>query len=379
MQATTIINGAFVLFAVLGAADYLLDNRFGLGAEFERGICCAGKLIIAMTGFMSRAPILGRVLTPVVTPIFTAVGADPSALAGMLLANDSGGAALAAEMALDPAAGEFNGYFTGAMLGGSVMCLIPMTMLCTRGTKRTASVYGLVIGLFSVPFGCLVGGLIAGYSLRMLLCNLIPVAILSFALFLALVLFQRWVLRPFQLFGKLLVAINLMGLLLTTAKELLGAEFLPGLEPFTHILPVIGNIALVLSGVFPLLAVVSRALQRPLSRGAERLQVEKDDMSGLLVASVNVFPTLDMLNRMTEKGALLNAAFMVGGNCLLGDHFAFTSQSCPRLVIPVMIAKAISGFLALGVAILLAPKLLNFSDAPMPPRTVLPNKGENLS
>lgn len=367
MQATTIINGVIFLFAVLGAADYLLDNRFGLGGEFERGICCAGKLIIAMTGFMSLAPVLGRVLTPIVTPVFTAVGADPSALAGMLLANDSGGAALAAEMALDPAAGEFNGYFTASMLGAAVMCLIPMTMLCTKGTKRTAAVYGLVIGLFSVPFGCLAGGLTAGYPLRLLLCNLIPAAILSFALFLALVLFQRWVLRPFQLFGKLLVGVNLTGLLLTTAKELLGAEFLPGLEPFSQIIPVIGNIALVLSGVFPLLAVVSRVLQKALARGAELLQVGKEDMSGLLVAAVNVFPTLDMLDRMTEKGALLNAAFMVGGNCILGDHFAFNSQTCPRLVIPVIIAKAVSGLLALGIAALLAPKLLSASRPPERP------------
>ena len=70
---------------MLGAVDYLLGNRFGIGSQFERGICCTGKLIIAMTGFMSLAPILGRFLTPLVSPFFTALTADPSAFAAMLL------------------------------------------------------------------------------------------------------------------------------------------------------------------------------------------------------------------------------------------------------------------------------------------------------
>ena len=359
MNMTAVINGIFFLFAVLGAVDYLLDNRLGLGAQFERGICCAGKLIIAMTGFMSLASILGGVLTPLVTPLFAAMGADPSALAVMLLAHDSGGAVLAAEMALDPAAGDFNGYFIASMLGASCMCIIPMTMLSTGQPARPAAIYGLVIGLFSIPFGCGIGGLAAGYAPEMLLRNLIPASVLSFALFLALILFSRWIVGPFQLFGKLLVAVNLTGLLLTTGKELLGWEPLPGLAPFSQIIPVIGNIALVLSGVFPLLAVVSWLFRRPLAGAARRLGVGEEDISGLLITSVNIFPTFDLLRHMTPKGVLLNTAFMVGANCLFGDHFAFTSQMRPALVLPVILAKTLSGLLALSVAVFLAPKLLN--------------------
>lgn len=359
MQVTILINSVFFLFAALGAVDYLLDNRLGLGAEFERGICCAGKLIIAMTGFMSLASFLGRLLTPIVSPLFISIGADPSALAGMLLANDSGGAVLAAEMALTPEAGDFNGYFVASMLGASVMCIIPMTMLCTDARTRTPAIYGLVIGLFSIPFGCVVGGLAAGFSISLMLRNLIPASLLSFALFLSLVLLHRWIIRPFQLFGKLLVGISLTGLLLTTARELLGVVSLEGMQPFSEIITVIGDIALVLSGVFPLLAVVSRLLKGPLSRAAAALQIGETDMASLLVTAVNIFPNFDLMNSMTAKGVLLNTAFMVGANCMLGDHFAFTSQTRPEFAGPVILSKAFTGFLALAIAAMLAPKLLN--------------------
>lgn len=375
MNITTAVNGIFFLFAVIGAADYLLDNRFGFGAQFERGICCCGKLIIAMTGFMSLAPLLGELLSPIVTPCFAAVGADPSALAGLLLANDSGGAALAAEMAVDPAAGDFNGYFVASMLGAAVMCIIPMTILSTDSTKRPAAIYGLLIGLFSVPAGCVLGGLAAGYSMRMLLHNLIPALLLSAALFLALIFFYRWIVKPFQAFGKVLIGVSLSGLLLTTAKELLGLELFEGMTPFSEIIPVIGGIALVLSGVFPLLHAVTKAINAPLKKAALRLRVSELDVSGLLVSAVNIFPTFDMLSSMTPRGVLLNTAFMVGANCMLGDHYAFTSQMRPALVVPVILAKAVSGGLALGVGILLAPKLLRASGGISAPA----GSGANLS
>ena len=48
MNAAFILNVIYFVFAVVGAVDYLFDNKYGIGAEFERGICCSGKLIIAM-------------------------------------------------------------------------------------------------------------------------------------------------------------------------------------------------------------------------------------------------------------------------------------------------------------------------------------------
>lgn len=358
MQLNTIINSLFFAFACVGAIDYLLDNRFGLGIEFERGINCTGKLIICMVGFMTLAPVIGRVLSPLATPFFVSIGADPSVMAGMLLANDSGGAVLAMELALDQQAGAFNGYVVASMLGGTVMCIIPMTMLNTDTRVRPAAIYGLVIGLFCVPFGSMVGGLAAGFSVNMLWHNLVPVIGLTFVLFVSLLLFQRWIIKPFQFFGKLLVGVSLTGLLLTAAHETLGLTLVEGMQPFSEVIPIIGNIALILCGVFPLLAVVTRLLRGVIHRCASALKIGEQDTLSFLVTAVNLFPTFEHLNHMSLKGVMMNIAFMVGANCIIGDHFAFTFQMAPNMVGPMLIAKSITGGLALVVSAALAPRLL---------------------
>ena len=358
MNAGAVLKAVCLVFAVFGAIDYVFDSRFGLGKEFERGIGCTGKLIICMTGFMALAPVLGKILTPVILPAATVIGADPSVLAGILLSCDSGGVALAEKMCIDTAAGEFNGYIVGSMMGASVMCIIPMTILCTDERTRTAGLYGLIIGLITIPLGCLAGGLLFGGSIHMILCNLIPVIILSITLFMVLMLFYQWVLKPFQIFGRFLISISIFGLLVTAVQELTGVKVIEGLTPFSEIILVIGDIALVLAGIFPMLAVVMKLFRPVFARIAVKLRIEQKDMDGLLVTAVNLFPTLDSLNDMTEKGVLLNVAFMVSGNCMIGDHFAFTSQTKPELVIPVMAGKAISGFLAMAIALVLSDKLL---------------------
>lgn len=358
MNAGTVINGLCLLFAAMGAADYAAGGKWGLGREFERGIECTGKLIICMTGFMTLAPVLGRLLTPLISPAADFVGADPSILAGLLLSCDSGGAALAMAMCTNPQAGEFNGYIVSSMLGASVMCIIPMTMLSTDERTETAGIYGLIIGLVTVPVGCLAGGLLAGYPLGMLMPNLVPVIFLAGLLLVGLTLFYRLIVRPFRIFGRLLVAVSLLGLLLAAAQELLGLTLISGLMPFSEIILIIGDIALVLAGLFPMLALLMKGLDGALARMAAGLGVEKGDMAGVPVTAINLFPTLDNLKNMTKKGVLMNVAFMVGGNCMVGDHFAYTSQTNPELIFPVMAGKAVSGLLALAAALLLSDKLI---------------------
>ena len=143
-------NTVIFLFFALGAADYLWDGHWSLGRDFERGIKCAGQLMIVMAGFLSLSPILGSVLGPAITPFFRVLRADPSLLAGIFFSSDSGGAPLAQALALDSRAGIYNGYLVAAMLGGAMMCVIPMSMLNAKEKNRPAVIYGLVVGLFAI-------------------------------------------------------------------------------------------------------------------------------------------------------------------------------------------------------------------------------------
>ena len=91
----TVITVFVIIFWIAGAVDYLLGGKLGLYPEFERGLSSFAKLLLCMGGFLARVPLLADSLAPAVSPFFRAIGADPSLFAGFILANDSGGAALA--------------------------------------------------------------------------------------------------------------------------------------------------------------------------------------------------------------------------------------------------------------------------------------------
>ena len=94
MSFHEILIAVMAVFALLGALDRILGNRFGLGPRFEEGILSMGTLALAMIGIVCLAPVLAKLLKPVVVPIYGALGADPAMFAGTILACDMGGGAL---------------------------------------------------------------------------------------------------------------------------------------------------------------------------------------------------------------------------------------------------------------------------------------------
>ena len=98
MSAHEILIAIMAVFAVLGAIDRIIGNKFGLGQEFENGILAMGSLALAMIGIITLAPVLANLLRPVIVPVYEFLGADPAMFAGTILASDMGGAALAQEL-----------------------------------------------------------------------------------------------------------------------------------------------------------------------------------------------------------------------------------------------------------------------------------------
>ena len=121
MSAHEILIAVMAVFAVLGAVDRILGNRFGIGQEFENGILAMGSLALAMVGIIALAPVLANLLEPIVVPIYRFLGADPAMFAGTILACDMGGGALAMAMTTDSQAALLGGVLTGSMLGATIV------------------------------------------------------------------------------------------------------------------------------------------------------------------------------------------------------------------------------------------------------------------
>ena len=358
MDFQMIITWVMLVFLVIGAVDFALGNKFGLGLEFENGIMAAGRLLMCMTGFMVLAPVIARNFGPLVAPFFRSFGADPSIFAGILLANDSGGAALAMELADTPAAGQFSGLIVGASLGSTVMFLIALTMTYTSGKERPSAIYGLLSGLVTVPLGCLVGGIAAGFDMSMVLANTLPVTVISVVLLVLLLKLGEKIIPVFTVFGKFLNTLSVVGLVVGAVQQLVGIELIPGADTLQTVFPIVGNIAIFLAGAFPLLAVVRRVFAGGLAAAGRVLKVNKVSVTGLLMTLANPLPTLAMLHDMDDRGRMLNVAFFVSANCVFGDHLAFTAQMDAAMTTPVIISKLVGGVTAVLVAMVLAPRFL---------------------
>lgn len=356
MSAHEIIIWIMALFAVLGALDRIIGNKFGLGKEFEEGILAMGSLAIAMIGIITLAPVLAAVLKPVIVPVYEFLGADPAMFAGTILACDMGGGALAQELTTDPQAAALGGVLAGSMLGATIVFTIPVAMGILRPEDRPAMAKGILCGIVTIPVGVLVGGLVAGFPVGMVLRNLIPIVLIAVLIALGLWKAEKWMVKGFAIFGKLIIALITVGLGAAIVQELTGFAIIPGMAPIEEGFLTVGAIAIVLAGAFPLVFVLTKLLKRPLLGLGRLLGINDTAAAGLIASLANSIATFSLVKDMDNRGKVVNIAFAVSAAFVFGDHLGFTAGFAPELL-PAMIAgKLAGGVSAIAVALLLTRK-----------------------
>ena len=356
MSFHEIIIWVMAVFALLGALDRIFGNRLGLGAGFEEGVQAMGSLALAMVGIVTLAPVLANVLRPVVVPVFSFLGADPAMFAGTILACDMGGGSLALELTENPQAAMLGGVLTGSMLGATIVFTITVALGILREEDYPVMAQGILCGIVTIPLGILTGGITAGFPVGMVLRNLIPIILI--ALFIALGLWQaeKAMVRGFQVFGKLVVALITLGLAAAIVEALTGFSLIPGMAPISEGFQTVGSIAIVLAGAFPLVSLVTRVLRRPLMRSGRLLGINDTAAAGLVASLANSIATFGMVKDMNHRGKVVNIAFAVSAAFVFGDHLGFTAGFAPRMLLPMIIGKLTGGISALILALWLTRK-----------------------
>lgn len=353
MSAHEVILTLLAFFAVLGGLDRIFGSRLGLGREFERGLMALGELALSMVGIICLAPVLARILRPVVVPVYRLLGADPAMFAGTILACDMGGASLAQAMAGSPEAGLLGGLITGSMLGATLVFTIPVALGILSPEDRPALAKGILCGIVTIPLGILVGGLTAGFPLRMVLRNLVPIILIALLIVLGLLRWENAMIRGFALFGKLVTALATLGLIAGITESLTGLSLLPGITPISEGIAVAGEIALILAGAFPLVWVVTKLFRKPLLALGRKLRINDRAAGGLIASLANSIAMFGMVKDMDPRGKILNIAFAVSAAFVFGDHLGFTAGFAPELIGPMILGKLAGGISALAVAMLL--------------------------
>ena len=345
------------IFAVIGALDKILGNRLKLGDEFEKGLHTLGPLSLSMLGMMTIAPALADLLIPIITPVANAIGFDASALAGILIANDMGGAALADSIATDSLLGAFHGLCVASMLGATISFTIPVALRSAKEKNHNDVLLGLLCGISTIPVGCFVSGLVMGISPLTVLINLLPAILISVIIIIGLLKFPKITIKIFSGFGKIISILITCGLALGIFQTLTGKTLIENTAPLMESAATVFTICITLAGTFPLITIISKLLKKPLSALGKKMELDDTSVVGLIATLANSIATLESADRMNRKGRIINLAFAVSAAFVFGDHLAFTLSYNPEHIVAVIIGKLVAGVTAIVVASILSKKV----------------------
>lgn len=376
LSINSVIMMIMMIFMLVGAVDKIMGNKFGYGEEFEAGFNAIGPLALSMAGVVAAAPVLAQVLGPIITPIYTIVGADPAMFATTLLACDMGGYPLAMELAENETMGNFAGLILGTMMGPTIVFTIPVALGIISKEDRSYLGAGVLAGMITIPIGCIVGGLamsaMTEYKITFgqIMVNLIPVIVIAALIVIGLWFAPAGMIKGFNVFGTGVTIVITAFTAIAVFEQITGIMFplfdvmaikdeVTGISPLDSGLLTCGQIGIVLIGAFPMVKWITKTFGGVLGKLGSALGMNDKGSAGMVANLANNIAMFNIMGEMDPKGKLLNVAFAVSAAFVFGDHLGFTAGVNQNMVTPVIIAKLVGGITAVIVAYLLAPKLLS--------------------
>lgn len=360
------VVGLMTLFALLGIIDSLfLKNKLGLADEFQKGIEMIGPLCMAIVGIIALVPEIAWVIEHTLTPLYTALGLDPSMAVTAILAIDMGGFQLAEQVALDPTIGQWAGVVYGSMMGATIVFSIPVGLAAIQKKDVSAFSKGILYGIAAIPVGTFVGGILLGIPVMTVLKNLILPIAFSAIIVACLALWPAATTKVFTKFSTFVNICAMLGLGLAMLNDLVlipisnTGAFDISKVPFFNILgstgegiAVAGAVGLVLAGALPFVAWLNRALKKPLQKLSAKTGMTEVGTTGYLLSCANNMAMFATLSNMKEREKIMNTAFAVCAAFVIGDHLAFAAANASECIVPMMAAKLISGVVAVMIAAL---------------------------
>ncbi|MEG1584496.1 MAG: ethanolamine utilization protein EutH, partial [Anaerovorax sp.] len=341
------------------------------------GFLTLGPLTIAMLGIITLAPVLNILLEPILRPVFGLIGADPSIFAGMILGSDMGGYSLAMQLAESPSAGYFSGLIVASMMGDVIVFTIPVALNIIEKEDRIYLSLGVLIGIVTIPIGCIFGGIMMNFtackiSFIALILNTIPVFILAGAITMGLWFFTEKMMDGFLAFGKGINTLITFGTVIAVSQYLTGIR-LPlfyimvepdeqGVVPLENGIMIVGTIALVLIGAFPMMLFIEKTFSNRLTKMGNYFKIDKVSVAGIAANLTNNILVFQLLKDMNGKGKLLNCAFAVSASFVFGDHLGFTASVNHEMILPMIVGKLTAGISAFAVANAYGEKLLQLGN-----------------
>ncbi len=345
----------FAIFALIGIIDKIIGNKFKLGDEFEKGFKMACPLILSMAGLIVLTPVISKCLVFIFSGIVDFFGLDISVVA-TFFAVDSGGALIAYELADDKLVAAYNGLIVASMFGATICPVVSMALNMIDSKYHKEVLTGFLCGFATIPVGCIVAGLMIKLPLVEILKNSAPTILLSVLICIGLIKKPILVQKSLSLVGTIIFIVMLIGLGVGIFDKLTGIKLIPGIAPIDDAIGIVGDITIILSGLFPLLAIITHACKKMFISFGKLLDINIQSVTGLITTIANCLPMFDFVDKMDHKGRIINFAFVVSSSFVFGDHLAFTLAFDKNFVIPLIVGKLISGIAAIVLACIIFKK-----------------------
>jgi ethanolamine transporter len=362
--APLIIASLAGIFTVIAGFDYINGSKYGYGNKYTEAWETMAPMAVSMVGITSLTPVFRIALTPFIAPIFGIMQSHQAMFAGAILDPAMGGYPLAVKLAPESYPIAMYSVILGSMLGATICFNIPVGLSMIRPNHHIFFAYGTLVGILSVPFGTVIGGLIMSAGpfaipLADVFKNLIPIFVITVLLSVSLYFFPFGTLRGFMHFSGAITFLMTFGALLAIFEEMTKIEFPlwstmvddDGENVLMTILAVVAEIAMVLTGTIPLVHFIISMVGPFMGRAARKIGLTEIDAGGLVASLPSALPMFGMFDDMSYKGMVFNAAFEVGAAYALGDHLAYLGSVEPELIVPLIIGKMLGALIALVMCI----------------------------
>ena len=339
------------VFFLLGGIDYVLGNRFKLGEKFEEGIKTMGPLAIGMVGIYSLSPIISKIVAIKIVPICRRLSLDPSIIPAMFLATDMGGYKMSCQLALNKQMAAFSGVIITSTVGTIISFTIPVALGMISKDDRKYSSKGVMIGVISIPIGCFMAGIYQGIKSQILLWNLMPIFIFSMLLSIGLIKIPSILIRIFNGIGKIIIVLSIIGLVIQGVDVIFGFKIVKGLAPLSESMLIVGKIAFVLAGAYPMLTFINIIFKERFNKIGKSIGINSASVAGILGNLASNLLTFGTYEKMNPKGKVVSTAFSVSGAFVFGGQFGFISGVEPSMLISFIIVKFISGIISVLLAL----------------------------
>lgn len=309
----TLITYLMMACCVAGGISYIVNDQSELGRAFQDGLHAMANMFIPICGLMASVPFLKVFISKVFGPVFALFGGDPVVAAAIIMPPDCGSFALATEI------GQSADLFPviiaiGFMCASTIAFNVPIGLsMLDKGDHKYLAL-GTMSGFLSVPFGVFITSVIVMFThpairstfssvgepdhvvvlpLGMLLRNMIPLVVICVLLALGLKFFPNGMVKGFMVFGKLMTGALTLVVVACILQhytglftDILGVGW--GFDPILadeentfRAVELLGTIAMMLTGAFPMVTLIRRYLGKPLEKLGRLAGLEASGSVGL--------------------------------------------------------------------------------------------------